>query len=153
MYYIHGNYLCNGVNISWNKRCWHWQVTHSSVTMRHILLHLVAWLTHKCKNVPVKITRSPICLSVYTELLLLMAFEAHLFCRVNIFLMVLVSVSIKSAHQTHFFWIIVKNFFQYFSEKINVERKKSLWVESIARKVARPLRFLPEAGLGGRFLQ
>ena len=53
VYYSQGNYLYNGVNISWNKRCWHWQVTHSSVTMRHILLHLVAWLTHKCNSVSV----------------------------------------------------------------------------------------------------
>ena len=53
VYYSQGNYLYNGVNISWNKRCWHWQVTHSSVTMRHILLHLVAWLTHNCNSVSV----------------------------------------------------------------------------------------------------
>ena len=63
------------------------------------------------------------------------------------------SKSSASVGQFLSYWIIVKNFFQYFSEKINVERKKNLWVESIARKVARPLRFLPEAGLGGRILQ
>ena len=53
VYYSQGNYLYNGVNISWNKRCWHWQVTHSSVTMSHILLPQVAWPTHKCNSVSV----------------------------------------------------------------------------------------------------
>ena len=121
IYYSQGNYLYNGVKISWNKRCWHWQVTHSSVTMSHILLHLVAWLTHKCNSVSVfenhQIAHLSVCLyrasSFYGIWSTLVLQGQYIFNGTS------QRINIISTSST-FFLITVKNCFQYFSEKIKI---------------------------------
>ena len=129
MYYIHGNYLCNGVNISWNKRCWHWQVTHSNVTLRHILLHLAAWLTHKCENVPVfenhQIAHLSACLCMYRASTSYGVWST-LALQGQYSLMVLVSVSIYNQHIKHIFLDNCQKFLSIFLRENKRREKEKL---------------------------
>ena len=129
IYYSQGNYLYNGVNISWNKRCWHWQVTHSSVTLRHILLHLAAWLTHKCENVPVfenhQIAHLSACLCMYRASTSYGVWST-LALQGQYSLMVLVSVSIYNQHIKHIFLDNCQKFLSIFLRENKRREKEKL---------------------------